>query len=88
MPLSPDFTLSAFYYITYKKIEVFTFKKNANLLSATPKNSEEAQYNISFPIASTIIFEKFSPDQFQEKQYNDSRIIDINTVPGNRMLKS
>jgi 2-methylcitrate dehydratase PrpD len=69
--------------ITYKdikKIEVFTFKESARLLSTIPTNSEEAQYNISFPIASTILFGRFGPDQLQETHYNDSRIAELMNI--------
>ena len=67
-------------YKKIKKIEVFTFKESARLLSRLPLNSEEAQYNIAFPIASAALFGKFNPNQLQEKYYTNTGIIDLMNI--------
>ncbi|MCK5349621.1 MAG: MmgE/PrpD family protein, partial [Desulfobacula sp.] len=46
-----------------KKIIAFTFKESAALSCEYPKNTEEAQYNIAFPIAAALIDKEVGPDQ-------------------------
>jgi 2-methylcitrate dehydratase PrpD len=46
-----------------KKINIFTFKESAALSSDYPQNTEEAQYNIAFPIAAAILDGEVGPDQ-------------------------
>lgn len=46
-----------------QKIEVFTFKESAALSTAYPENTEEAQYNIAFPIAAALLDGKVGPVQ-------------------------
>ena len=46
-----------------KQIKVFTFKESAALSTDYPRNTEEAQYNISFPIAAALLDGEVGPDQ-------------------------
>lgn len=46
-----------------KKIKVFTFKESAALRCDYPKNTEEAQYNIAFPIAAALLDGEVGPAQ-------------------------
>ncbi|MCP4720863.1 MAG: MmgE/PrpD family protein [Desulfobacteraceae bacterium] len=46
-----------------KKIKVFTFKESAALSCDYPKNTEEAQYNIAFPIAAALLDKEVGPRQ-------------------------
>jgi len=46
-----------------KQIKVFTFKESAALSTDYPRNTEEAQYNISFPIAASLLDGVVGPDQ-------------------------
>lgn len=46
-----------------QKICVFTFKESAALSQAYPQNTEEAQYNIAFPIAAAILDKEVGPGQ-------------------------
>ena len=46
-----------------KQIRVFTFKESAALSSGYPLNTEEAQYNIAFPIAAALLDGEVGPAQ-------------------------
>ncbi len=46
-----------------KQIKVFTFKESAALSTDYPHNTEEAQYNISFPIAAALLDGEVGPGQ-------------------------
>ena len=46
-----------------KQIKVFTFKASAALSTAYPQNTEEAQYNIAFPIAAALLDGEVGPGQ-------------------------
>ncbi|MBU8849828.1 MAG: MmgE/PrpD family protein, partial [Desulfobacterales bacterium] len=46
-----------------KQIKVFTFKESAALSTDYPQNTEEAQYNIAFPIAAALLDGEVGPAQ-------------------------
>lgn len=46
-----------------KDIQVFTFKESAALSQKYPRNTEEAQYNIPFPIAAALLDGEVGPSQ-------------------------
>ncbi|MCK5101114.1 MAG: MmgE/PrpD family protein, partial [Desulfobacteraceae bacterium] len=46
-----------------EQIKVFTFQESAALSTDYPKNTEEAQYNIAFPIAAALLDGEVGPDQ-------------------------
>jgi len=46
-----------------KQITVFTFEESAALSTEYPQNTEEAQYNIAFPIAAALLDGEVGPDQ-------------------------
>ncbi len=46
-----------------KQIKVFTFKESAALSTDYPRNTEQAQYNIAFPIAAALQDGEVGPDQ-------------------------
>ena len=46
-----------------EQIKVFTFQESATLSTDYPKNTEEAQYNIAFPIAAALLDGEVGPDQ-------------------------
>lgn len=46
-----------------KQITVFTFKESAALSTHYPQNTEEAQYNIAFPIAAALLDGEVGPAQ-------------------------
>jgi 2-methylcitrate dehydratase PrpD len=46
-----------------KRIKVFTFQESAALSTNYPQNTEEAQYNIAFPIAASLLDGEVGPIQ-------------------------
>jgi len=46
-----------------KQIRVFTFQESAALSTKYPQNTEEAQYNIAFPIAAALLDGEIGPAQ-------------------------
>jgi len=57
-----------------KQIKVFTFKESAALSTKYPQNTEEAQYNISFPIAAALLDGEVGPDQVLPPRLLDNDI--------------
>ena len=45
------------------KINIYTFKESASLSTRYPKNTEEAQYNLSFPVAAYLVFQQVGPEE-------------------------
>jgi len=45
------------------QIKVFTFQESASLRTDYPQNTEEAQYNIAFPIAAALLDGEVGPNQ-------------------------
>ncbi len=74
-----------------KTIKVFTFKESAALSCDYPKNTEEAQYNIAFPIAAALLDKEVGPRQVLAPRLFDKdiqQIMDkINIVPQERFQK-
>ncbi len=60
-----------------KTIKVFTFKESAALSCDYPKNTEEAQYNITFPIAAALLDKEVGPGQVLPPRLFDKDIQQI-----------
>ncbi len=60
-----------------EKIVIKTFAAATRLSQAVPRSSDEAQYNIAFPVASAIVHGDFGFDQAIEENLGDRRVIDI-----------
>lgn len=56
------------------RIRVFTFSEAAALNLGYPKNTEEAQYSMSFPIAAALVDGEVGPDQVLEPRIFDEDI--------------
>jgi 2-methylcitrate dehydratase PrpD len=56
------------------KIQVFTFKESAALNTTYPQNTEEAQYNIAFPIAAALLDREVGPRQVLPPRLFDTDI--------------
>jgi 2-methylcitrate dehydratase PrpD len=57
-----------------KKIRVLTFKESAALNRDYPQNTEQAQYNIAFPIAAALIDKEVGPKQVLPPRLFDKEI--------------
>jgi 2-methylcitrate dehydratase PrpD len=60
-----------------KQIRVFTFKESAALSTHYPQNTEEAQYNIAFPIAAALVDREVGPGQVLAPRLFDKDIHQI-----------
>ncbi|TCP29484.1 2-methylcitrate dehydratase PrpD [Scopulibacillus darangshiensis] len=52
------------------RITIYTFRKSADLSTEIPKTTEEAQYNLTFPIAAFLVFGAVGPKQVTEELGN------------------
>lgn len=61
-----------------EKITIFTFAESASLNRSYPNNTEEAQYNLTFPVAAYLYAGEVGPDQVLNELENPEilRIID------------
>ncbi|MDA3915965.1 MAG: MmgE/PrpD family protein [Deltaproteobacteria bacterium] len=57
-----------------KQIKVFTFEESATLSTNYPQNTEEAQYNIAFPIAAALLDREVGPAQVLAPRLLDKNI--------------
>lgn len=53
-----------------EKIFIHTFEESARLRKDAPKNTEEAQYNLYFPMAATLVFGECGPRQVLDELEN------------------
>lgn len=58
-------------------INVYTFEESAALSTAYPENTEEAQYNIAFPIAAALLDGEVGPGQNLPPRLTDTDIREI-----------
>ncbi|MFC4766253.1 MmgE/PrpD family protein [Effusibacillus consociatus] len=57
-------------YTSVEKIVIHTFSESARLSHRYPRNTEEAQYNLSFPAAAYLVFGEVGPKQVLEEIEN------------------
>ncbi len=60
-----------------EKVSIHTFKRATMLSKIVPKTADEAQYNIAYPVASSIVHGDFGFTQVLEENLNDSTVIDM-----------
>lgn len=60
-----------------KQVTVNTFASAAKLSKMIPNNTDEAQYNIAFPIAASIVHGDVGYDQIKDEAVSDPRVIAI-----------
>ena len=60
-----------------ERIKVYTFEESAALSTAHPENTEEAQYNITFPIAAALLDGEVGPGQNLPPRLADGDIRDM-----------
>jgi 2-methylcitrate dehydratase PrpD len=58
-------------------IQVRTFKEAKSLSDIHPQNTEEAQYNLAFPLAAALIDGELGPDQIMPPRIFDRQILDL-----------
>ncbi len=60
-----------------EKVTIRTFKRATMLSKIVPQTADEAQYNIAYPVASSIVYGDFGFTQVLEENLNDSTVIDM-----------
>lgn len=59
------------------RIQIRTFKAATRLSRCHPKNTEQAQYNIAFPVAAALIDGEVGPEQVLPPRIYDQRILSL-----------
>ncbi|MDW7675036.1 MAG: MmgE/PrpD family protein [Bacillota bacterium] len=62
-----------------KSIDVYTFKESARLWCKPPRTTEEAQYNISYPIAAAVHDGEVGPKQVLDDKLSNKKILELLT---------
>ena len=60
-----------------KKVVIKTFKRATMLSKIEPKTADEAQYNIAYPVAASIIYGDFGIDNIQEESLKDEKTLSM-----------
>lgn len=60
-----------------ERIVVETFAEACELSRAVPTTSEEAQYNVAYPVAAALVHGDVGPEQVLEGRFSDSRATDL-----------
>ena len=60
-----------------KRVSVKTFKRATMLSKIEPKTSDEAQYNIAYPIAATLVRGSFGIEEITEESFKDKKILEM-----------
>lgn len=60
-----------------EKVTIHTFKRATMLSKIVPQTADEAQYNIAYPVASSIVYGDFGFTQVLEENLNDNTVIDM-----------
>jgi 2-methylcitrate dehydratase PrpD len=60
-----------------KKIEISTFAESASLRTTPPLNAEEAQYNLTYPVAVALVDGEVGPRQLVADRLQDPEIISL-----------
>jgi 2-methylcitrate dehydratase PrpD len=69
---SHDFALSA-----VREIRVFTFAEAVRLSNRRPQTTEEAQYNLPFPLAAALVHGMLGPVELSGDALGDARVLEL-----------
>lgn len=64
-----------FGYEDVEKVRVNTFRSAARLSKIEPKDTDEAQYNIAWPVASALVFGDVGYPQVRDEALKDERVL-------------
>lgn len=60
-----------------ENVTIYTFRRATMLSKIVPKTADEAQYNIAYPVASSIVYGDFGFTQVLEENLNDPVVVDM-----------
>ncbi len=64
-------------YDMIERVVIKTFKRATLLSKIEPKNADEAQYNIAYPVASAIVYGDFGIDRVMKDAFSDRAVLDM-----------
>jgi len=67
----------SFRYADVDSLTVYTFRSAARLSRIEPENTDEAQYNIAWPIASALVYGDVGYCQVRDEALKDARVLDM-----------
>ncbi|MBE6645264.1 MAG: MmgE/PrpD family protein [Ruminococcaceae bacterium] len=59
------------------RVTIKTFKRATMLSKIEPKTADEAQYNIAYPVAASIVYGDFGIDRIFDDALNDAKTLDM-----------
>ena len=60
-----------------EKVVIKTFKRATMLSKIHPKTADEAQYNIAYPVAASIVYGDFGIDRVMDENLSDERVLSM-----------
>ncbi|WP_165156786.1 MmgE/PrpD family protein [Parabacteroides sp. ZJ-118] len=67
----------SFRYTDVDKVMVYTFRSATRLSKIEPSNTDEAQYNIAWPVASALVYGDVGYQQVRDEALKDERVLDM-----------
>ncbi len=63
------------YYEDVKRVVIKTFHRATLLSKIEPKSTDEAQYNIAYPVAASVVYGDFGINQVRDENLGDEKIL-------------
>ena len=60
-----------------EKVTVYTFKRATMLSKIIPQTADEAQYNIAWPVAASLVYGDFGMEQVREENLGEPRVVEM-----------
>ena len=60
-----------------EKVTVYTFKRATMLSKIIPQTADEAQYNIAWPVAASLVYGDFGMEQVREENLGEKRVVEM-----------
>lgn len=64
-------------YTDVEKVIVKTFKRATMLSAGEPKTADEAQYNIAYPVAASVVYGDFGIERVMPEAFCDERVLSV-----------
>lgn len=64
-------------YDMIERVVIKTFRRATLLSKIHPKNVDEAQYNIAYPVASAVVYGDFGIDRVMPEAFSDKAVLDM-----------
>ena len=64
-------------YTDIEKVTIYTFKRATMLSKIIPQTADEAQYNIAWPVAASLVYGDFGMEQVREENLGEARVVEM-----------